>query len=101
MAATRKGITVDVAREWLASAFDLVVEVGRLRDGRQRVTRVAEFAQAGPNALELREIFNFTVERTAAGGLVEGSFNATGVVPRLADDLTARGVAIDRSIFKR
>jgi pilus assembly protein CpaF len=101
IAASRRGISADTAREWLAGAFDLVIEVGRLRDGRQRVTRVAEFAQSGANPLEAREIFNFTVERTAAGGLVEGSFNATGTVPRIAEDLTSRGVAIDRSIFKR
>lgn len=105
MSATRAGISADTAREWLASAFDLVVEVARLRDGRQRVVRVAEFAQTvtpgATNPLELREVFTFNIERTAAGGLVEGSFNATGTVPRIADDLAARGVAIDRSIFKR
>jgi pilus assembly protein CpaF len=101
LAATRAGLALDTAREWLASSFDLVLEVARLRDGRHRVMRLAEFTLDQQSPLGLRDVFSFTVERTAAGGAVEGSFHATGVVPRLAEDLVARGVAIDLSIFKR
>lgn len=101
VAATRRLMGVDTAREWLAGSFDLVVEVARLRDGRHRVMRVAEFSLAQGNPLELRDIFTFTVERTAAGGMVEGSFVPTGVVPRIAEDLVARGIPLDLSIFKR
>lgn len=101
VAATRRLMGVDTAREWLAGSFDLVVEVARLRDGRHRVMRVAEFSLAQGNPLELRDIFTFTVERTAAGGMVEGSFVPTGVVPRIAEGLVARGIPLDLSIFKR
>ncbi len=41
----------------------------------------------------LRDIFTFTIERTAAGGAIEGSFNPTGVVPAIVEDLAARGTA--------
>lgn len=101
IAATRKLLGLDTAREWLASSFDLVLEVARLRDGRNRVMRVAEFTLAESSPLELRDIFTFTVERTAAGGTVEGSFHPTGAVPRIAEDLVARGVPLDLGIFKR
>jgi len=101
VAATKRMLQLDTAREWLAGSFDLVVEVARLRDGRNRVMRVAEFSLAQGSPLDLRDIFTFTVERTAAGGTVEGSFHPTGVVPRIAEDLVARGVALDLSIFKR
>jgi pilus assembly protein CpaF len=101
LAATRPTLALDTAREWLASSFDLVIEVARLRDGRHRVMRIAEFTLEPNNPLGLRDIFTFTVERTAAGGAVEGSFHPGGVVPRLAEDLVARGVPIDLSIFKR
>ena len=63
--------------------------------------RVAEFSHWPTNPLELRDIFTFTVERTAAGGTVEGSFQPTGVVPRIAEDLVSRGVPLDLGIFKR
>lgn len=101
VAATRRMLTPDTAREWLAGSFDLVLEVARLRDGRNRVMRVAEFALTDSNPLELRDVFTFTVERTAAGGTVEGTFHPTGVVPRIAEDLVSRGMPLDLGIFKR
>ena len=100
LAATRPGITADTAREWLSSAFDLAVEIARLRDGRHRVMRVAELQLDGGRVVP-RDVFTFVVERTAAGGAVEGSFVPAGVVPAVADDLIARGVAIDLAMFKR
>ena len=100
LAATKPGLTPEIAREWLISAFDLVIEIARLRDGRHRVLRVAELALEG-NHVAVRDIFTFAVERTAAGGAVEGSFHPTGVVPGIVEDLAARGIQIDASIFKR
>lgn len=100
LAATKPGLTPDIAREWLASAFDLVIEIARLRDGRHRVLRVAELEMDG-SRITARDIFTFVVERTAAGGAVEGTFHPTGVVPGIVEDLAARGIQIDASIFKR
>jgi pilus assembly protein CpaF len=100
IAAVKIGLTPEVTREWLASAFDLVIEIARLRDGRQRVLRIAELGVDGPR-IAIRDIFIFTVERTAAGGAIEGSFYPTGIVPGIVEDLAARGVSIDKSIFKR
>ena len=99
IAATRGGISLEVAREWLASAFDLVVEVAKLRDGRMRVLRVGEMVVENGQLL-VRDVFTFVVERLAAGGAVEGSFAATGHVPRVAEDLALRGSALDPALFK-
>jgi len=100
IAATRPGIGPETSREWLSSAFDLAVEIARLRDGRHRVMRVSELLVES-NRVVPRDIFTFVVERTAAGGAVEGSFVPSGVVPAIADDLIARGAAIDLGMFKR
>jgi pilus assembly protein CpaF len=100
IAAVKPGLSVEVAREWLASVFDLAIEVARLRDGRHRVLRVAELGVEG-GKVAIRDIFTFTVERTAAGGAIEGTFSPTGVVPGILDDLAARGVTIDPTIFRR
>lgn len=100
IAATKLGLLPEVAREWLVSAFDLVIEIARLRDGRHRVLRVAELASEGGRAV-IRDIFTFTIERTAAGGAIEGSFHPTGVVPGIVEDMAARGVAVDQAIFRR
>ena len=98
--AARPGLTPDAARSWLLGSFELAVEVARLRDGRYRVMRVAELYSGNGGVLG-RDIFTFVVERTAAGGTIEGSFGPTGVVPRIADELASRGGPFDASLFKR
>lgn len=101
LCAARPGLSPDVAREWLASAFDLGIELARLRDGRQRVLRVVEVSGIESGAVGLRDVFYFAVERAAAGGAVEGTFAPTGVVPRFVDDMRLRGIAVDPTLFDR
>ncbi len=98
LAATQPALTVETAREWLASAFDIVVEVARLDDGRLRVVRIAELS-ASPGALGVSDVFTFAPADPRSGP--EGHFHPTGVVPRVVEDLVDRGIALDRSIFQR
>jgi pilus assembly protein CpaF len=100
LSATRAGLLPEVAREWLVSAFDLAIEIARLQDGRHRVLRVSELGIDGARVV-IRDIFTFAVERTAAGGAVEGSFHPTGFIPGIVEDLAARGAPIDPALFKR
>jgi pilus assembly protein CpaF len=100
VAAARTGVGLDAAREAIAATFDLALEVSRLRDGRPRLMRVAELRMED-GALVPRDVFTFHVERTAAGGALEGSFHPTGAIPVFVEDLAARGSSIDTSIFRR
>jgi len=93
-------LSLDAAREWVRSCFDLLIEVARLKDGRIRVLRVAEFSGVGPDGLELADIFRFVVERVATGGAIEGSF-VSSERPRVAEQLEAAGVELDSSLFDR
>ncbi len=99
MMAARPGLTPEAARSWLAGSFELAVEIARLRDGRFRVLRIAELAHERDSAD--RDIFTFVIERTAAGGAIEGSFHPTGIVPRVAEDLASRGGGFETALFKR
>jgi len=101
IAAVRPGIPLDALRESLAAAFDLYIEVGKMRDGRVRILRIAEPSGVESNAIGFRDVFTFATERTAAGGSIEGSFHPTGVVPRVADDLQSRGIPVDAAMFRR
>ncbi|HZF53004.1 MAG TPA: ATPase, T2SS/T4P/T4SS family [Polyangiaceae bacterium] len=100
IAASKPGGTPETAREALASAFDLAIEVALQRDGRHRVMRVAELHNEGSSIL-VQDVWCFLVDRTAAGGTIEGTFYATGHIPAIVEDLTARGYAIDTAVFKR
>ncbi len=99
--AGRSGTTAQAARELIAGAFDVVVEISRLRDGRQRVLRVAELSGVEGDEIRVQDIFAFHVERTAAGGAVEGTFTASGAVPRVVEEMNARGVPVETSLFTR
>jgi pilus assembly protein CpaF len=101
LCAVRPGLSPDAAREWLASSFDLGIEVARLRDGRLRVLRLTELAGVADGAVTLRDVFQFNVERAAAGGAVEGSFSSTGSIPRFVEELRLRGITIEASVFER
>jgi pilus assembly protein CpaF len=95
------GLTPEVVAEALVSSFDLALEVTRLPDGRSRVVRVAELERAEAGLLRGVDIFDFSVERTATGGSIEGTFRATGHSPRLAGELKNHGVRFDVAIFSR
>jgi pilus assembly protein CpaF len=100
-AALTPGVNVDTARQGVASAFDLALEICASSDGRERVRRIVELACNPSGVTELQEIFSFVAERTAAGGSVEGTFLATGTEPRLMDELRARGIYVDSALFNR
>lgn len=95
------GASVAAARELVAASFDVAVEVSKLRDARWRVLRISEIAGVSGDEIQLADVFTFNAERTAAGGSVEGTFNASGAVPRIADELGARGYSLDGALFTR
>lgn len=89
------------ARSLLAGSFEVFVEVARLRDDRHRVLRVAEMVEGGNGNFELSDVFTFVIDRTAAGGMIEGSFVPSAAMPTIAEMLRSRGAAIDSALFGR
>jgi pilus assembly protein CpaF len=52
--------------------------------------------------IAIRDVFTFVVERTAAGGALEGTFHPSGLVPDIVEDLQSRGLSVDTSTsFRR
>jgi pilus assembly protein CpaF len=101
IAAARPGLGIRATRELLAGAYDVVVEVARLRDDRVRVLRIVELAGVAGDEIELQDIFTFLPDRTAAGGAVEGTFVPSGTVPQVVESMRARGENLDSSLFSR
>ncbi len=101
IAAARPGLGIRATRELLAGAYDVVVEVARLRDDRVRVLRIAEVSGVAGDEIQLQDIFTFLPDRTAAGGAVEGTFSPSGAVPQVVEHMRARGENLDSSLFSR
>ncbi|HEX6275715.1 MAG TPA: hypothetical protein VFZ53_21890, partial [Polyangiaceae bacterium] len=94
-------LTGVATRDLVASAFELAIEVVQLRDGRYRVLRIAEIVGVSGDAIQANDIFTFVVDRTVAGGAIEGTFTPSGNVPRLAETLKARGTPLETALFTR
>jgi len=101
MCANRPGLTIDTARRLVAGAFDLVLEVIRYRDGRQRVVRLAQVGRVSNEEIEVDDVFTFVTTSGGSSEVVEGTFKGLGTVPRVIEEMVARGVPFDTNIFGR
>ena len=86
-------------REQIVSALNLIVHVRRFEDGVRRVESVAEITGLEGTVPQLQEIFRFQ-RRRDDGRRIAGEYVATGIVPRLVEDLQQRGIDVPRSLFR-
>jgi pilus assembly protein CpaF len=87
-------------REQIVSALHLLVHVRRYEDGVRRVDSIAEITGLEGNTPQLQDIFRFE-RRGRRGKGVVGEFVATGIVPRLIEELRDRDIAAPLEIFQK
>jgi pilus assembly protein CpaF len=87
------------ARQQIASAITVVVQVLRLIDGRRKVTSIQEITGMEGEVITMQELFGFRQVGVGADGQVQGYFHATGVRPNFTERLHAFGVVLPDSIF--
>ncbi|QDS89110.1 Putative conjugal transfer protein [Rosistilla ulvae] len=86
-------------REQAVSAVDYIVHVRRYEDGGRRVAQISEVVGIEGKTPQLQDVFVFQPTGRSEGRLT-GTFQATGVVPRIVDELASRGIhEIDRGWF--
>jgi len=81
-------------REQIVSALDVVVHMARLPGGRRVALHVASVEGLHEGKPVVREVFSFGTRTGAVG-----SFEATGVVPKVVAMLRARGQEIADELF--
>jgi len=87
-------------REQIVSAIHLLVQVRRYDDGVRRIESVAEITGLEGLTPMMQELFTFR-RHGRQGRRVLGEFIATGVVPRMVDELREEGVQIPAALFQR
>ena len=87
-------------REQIVSAIHLLVHVRRYDDGVRRIESVAEITGLEGLTPMMQELFAFR-RRGRQGRRVLGHFTATGVVPRMVDELREEGMQIPAALFQR
>jgi pilus assembly protein CpaF len=87
------------ARQQIASAITVVIQVLRLVDGRRKVTSIQELTGMEGEIITMQEIFGFKQTGLGADGLVQGYFQASGVRPKFMDRLRTFGVSLPDAMF--
>jgi pilus assembly protein CpaF len=92
-------LSPDAMRQQIASAVGLIVQVMRLSDGKRKVTHVTEITGMEGQVVQMQDIFTFNRTGTDPDGTVHGEFRATGLRPRILDEMTRRGLHYDTANF--
>jgi pilus assembly protein CpaF len=91
----------DIAtRRQIASALDVVVQVGRLSDGARKVTSMAEIVGMEGDVVTMQDIFVFQKWGVKESGEVLGDFMPTGIRPKFADRLAVSGIQLPPTMFE-
>lgn len=88
------------ARAQIASALHVVVQIGRLSDGRRRLLSLAEIVGMEGEVVTMQEIFRFKMQGRDENNVVIGHFEATGIRPKLMDELAAHGISLSADLFR-
>ena len=88
------------ARAQIATAINVVVQIGRLSDGKRKVLSLSEITGMEGETITMQEIFRFKITGRTKDGAVEGYFEATGIRPKFAAELESHGITLDASLFR-
>jgi pilus assembly protein CpaF len=88
------------ARQQIASAINVIVQVARLADGRRKLVSLSELTGMEGEVVTMQEIFRFRQSGVSAEGQVQGKFEATGIRPRFLDQVMAHGISLSAELFR-
>ena len=87
-------------RQQIAGAVDMVVQIGRLRDGSRRITSICEIGRVKGDDIEVTPIFDFDHSPGFdRDGRVLGSLKPTGYRPTFVEHIKDMGIEFEERIF--
>ncbi|PVE25665.1 type II secretion system protein E [Microvirga sp. KLBC 81] len=92
-------MSMGAIRGQIASAIQIVVQLQRLSDGKRRLMSVSEITGMEGEVIQMQEIFKYVREGMDDQNNVIGSFRATGVRPKFAQELKSHGVDLPGHLF--
>ncbi len=93
-------LPVRAIREQIASAIDLIVHEARFSDGTRKITHIVEVVGLEGEKTTMQEIFVYRQTGVDPAGRVLGQHMATGAVPTFMDEIRAKGIPINPTIFE-
>jgi len=86
-------------RHYVSSALDVIIQIARLSDGTRKLISLQEVVGMEGDLITLQELFTFQQTGLDEKRKVKGRFKATGVRPKFAERMAARGVALPSDLF--
>jgi pilus assembly protein CpaF len=87
-------------RQQVASAVDLIVQIGRQSDGTRKVMAISEITGMEGEVITMQDIFLFERLGLREDRKVLGRFRATGIRPKCSERLAASGVLMPYDMFE-
>ena len=86
-------------RQYVSSALDVIIQISRLSDGTRKLISLQEVVGMEGDLITLQELFTFQQTGLDDNRKVKGRFKATGVRPKFAERLYARGISLPANLF--
>ena len=93
-------ISPTAARAQIASAINVVVQIGRQADGRRRLLSLSELVGMEGQTVTMQDIFRFKMEGRGENGEVIGRHEATGIRPKFLDTAAEHGIDLPAELFR-
>jgi pilus assembly protein CpaF len=93
-------LPIRAIREQMSSALNLVVQLGRLRDGTRRVTHVSEVMDMEGDVIVLQDLYLFDFGMGVDDdGRFLGHLKSTGIRPGFSERLADHGIRLEPELF--
>jgi pilus assembly protein CpaF len=86
-------------RHYVSSALDVIIQIARLSDGSRKLISLQEVVGMEGDLITLQELFTFNQTGLDENRKVKGRFKATGVRPKFAERMAAKGVPLPLDLF--
>jgi pilus assembly protein CpaF len=93
-------ISAASARAQIASAVNIVIQIGRHADGRRRMLSLAEITGMEGQTISMQEIFRYKMTGRSEDGTVLGHFEATGIRPKFLQNAVEHGIDLPTELFR-
>lgn len=87
-------------RRQIASALDVVIQIGRMSDGTRKVVSIAEITGMEGDVVTMQDIFVFRKRGIKETGEVIGDFVPTGIRPKFGERLLVAGIRLPMAMFE-
>lgn len=93
-------LPLSAVRQQVASGINVVLQLARLSDGSRRIMSISEITGMEGDVISMQDIYRFRQTGRNADGTVQGSFGATGIRPKFAEQLEAAGMSFSAEAFE-